>query len=75
MHALDLRVEVDRRNEKLGLKIREATLSRVPYMLVLGDKEVEARAVAPRSRDGKTGPLEALDAFAERLVSEAAMPL
>ncbi len=75
LRARDLRVEVDRRNEKLGLKIREATLSRVPYMLVLGDKEVEARAVAPRSRDGKTGPLEALDAFAERLVAEAAMPL
>ncbi len=44
-------------------------------MLVLGDKEVAARSVAPRSRDGKTGALEPLDAFAARLAAEAAMPL
>lgn len=72
--AVGLRVEVDDRNEKLGLKIREATLLRVPYMLVLGDKEVEARGVAPRSRDGKTGELEGLEAFVERVAKEARVP-
>jgi threonyl-tRNA synthetase len=63
-----LRVEVDERNEKLGLKIREATLQKVPYMLVLGDKEVEARGVAPRSRDGATGELDPLERFVARIV-------
>lgn len=72
--AAGLRVEVDERNEKLGLKIREATLLKVPYMLVLGDKEVEARGVAPRSRDGSTGELEPLDRFVARLVHEARLP-
>jgi threonyl-tRNA synthetase len=69
-----LRVESDLRNEKLGLKIREATLSHVPYMLVLGDKEVEGRGVAPRARDGKTAPLEPLAAFVERVREEARIP-
>ena len=72
--AAGLRVETDLRSEKLGLKIREATLLRVPYMLVLGDKEVEARGVAPRSRDGKTGPLEPLADFVQRLADEARIP-
>lgn len=72
--AAGLRVEVDERNEKLGLKIREATLLKVPYMLVLGDKEVEARGVAPRSRDGSTGELEPLERFVARLVDEARLP-
>ena len=74
LRAAGLRVETDLRSEKLGLKIREATLLRVPYMLVLGDKEVEARGVAPRSRDGKTGPLEPLSQFVARLVAEAQIP-
>jgi threonyl-tRNA synthetase len=65
--AAGLRALVDARSEKLGLKIREATLLRVPYMLVLGDKEVEARGVAPRTRDGKTGELEPLSGFVARL--------
>ncbi|PRP97111.1 Threonine--tRNA ligase 2 [Enhygromyxa salina] len=72
--AAGLRVEVDERNEKLGLKIREATLLKVPCMLVLGDKEVEARGVAPRSRDGKTGELESLAAFVARLSEEGKIP-
>jgi threonyl-tRNA synthetase len=72
--ARGLRVETDLRSEKLGLKIREATLLRVPYMLVLGDKEVEARGVAPRSRQGQTGELEPLATFVDRLVLEAQIP-
>ncbi|HSE83672.1 MAG TPA: threonine--tRNA ligase, partial [Thermodesulfobacteriota bacterium] len=48
-----LRVEKDFRNEKLGLKVREAQLEKIPYLLVIGDKEVEAKTVAPRAHGGK----------------------
>jgi len=47
-----MRVELDDRNEKLGFKIREAQLQKIPYMLVIGDREMQARTVAPRRRDG-----------------------
>jgi len=50
MRDKDIRVEVDDRNEKIGYKIREGQLEKVPYMLVVGDKEVEARTVAIRKR-------------------------
>jgi len=48
-----VRVQADLRNEKLGFKIREAQMQKIPYMLVIGDKEVETRTVTPRFRDGK----------------------
>ena len=48
-----IRVQSDFRNEKLSFKIREAQLQKVPYMLVIGDKEVEQGTVTPRYRDGK----------------------
>ncbi len=48
-----VRISSDFRNEKLGFKIREAQLQKIPYMLVIGDKEVEHASVAPRYRDGK----------------------
>jgi len=48
-----IRVERDFRNEKLGYKIREAQVQKVPYMLVIGDREVEGAQVSPRQRDGK----------------------
>jgi threonyl-tRNA synthetase len=51
-----IRVERDVRNEKLSFKIREAQLQKVPYMLVIGDKEVEQGTVTPRYRDGKNLP-------------------
>jgi threonyl-tRNA synthetase len=50
----DIRVEKDFRNEKLGFKVREAQLQKTPYMLVIGDKEVESGKISPRQRDGKT---------------------
>ena len=63
LEAADIRVEADIRNEKLGYKIREARNQRVPYILVVGDKEIEDRAVAVRSRkDGDIGAV-ALDDF------------
>ncbi len=64
------RVEMDARNEKIGYKIREAQLERIPYMLVLGDKEQESGAVAVRDRrDGKTTVMP-LDEFIEKLAYE-----
>jgi threonyl-tRNA synthetase len=48
-----VRVERDFKNEKLGYKIREAQLQKVPYMLVIGDKEVASGTISPRQRDGK----------------------
>ena len=61
------RVESDLRNEKVGFKIREHTLRRVPYLLVAGDKEVAANLLAVRSRSGKDLGAMAPETFAERL--------
>jgi threonyl-tRNA synthetase len=47
-----IRVRFDLRNEKIGFKIREHTLQKIPYLLIVGDKEVESEQVAVRSRDG-----------------------
>ena len=61
------RVEVDHRNEKIGKKIREAQLEKVPYMLVIGDKEAEAGTVSVRHRaDGDLGVMS-MDAFTAKL--------
>jgi threonyl-tRNA synthetase len=51
--AAGLRMEADLRNEKIGLKIREATLKKIPYILVVGGKEEESKTVAVRTREGK----------------------
>lgn len=65
-----IRAEVDYRNEKIGYKIREAQMEKVPYMLVLGDKEAENGQVAVRSRkDGDLGPM-LLDDFIARITEE-----
>src|ERR1700741_235741 len=61
------RVESDLRNEKVGFKIREHTLRRVPYLLVAGDKEVAANLLAVRTRSGKDLGTMAPETFAERL--------
>ncbi len=63
-----LRVETDLRNEKIGYKIREAQMQKIPYMLVLGDKEVEQNVVAVRSRkEGDLGTMSADDILAKLL--------
>ena len=65
-----IRVETDLRNEKIGYKIREARLQRIPYMLVVGDKEVESRQVAVRSRDeGDLGPMD-VKTFVDKIQQE-----
>lgn len=65
-----IRIEVDDRNEKIGYKIREAQLQKIPYMLVVGDKEIEANAVAVRSRkEGDLGQVNK-EEFLERMQEE-----
>ncbi|RKT46259.1 threonine--tRNA ligase [Thiocapsa rosea] len=66
------RAETDLRNEKIGFKIREHTLQRVPYLLVVGDREVESRSVAVRDRAGQDLGILQLDAFIDRLSEEIA---
>ncbi|MBR0444671.1 MAG: threonine--tRNA ligase, partial [Clostridia bacterium] len=70
--ARGVRVETDLRNEKIGFKIREAQMQKVPYMLVLGDKEVESGLLSVRSR--KNGDLGAktLEEFSAMLLDEIA---
>jgi threonyl-tRNA synthetase len=72
LRAAGWRAELDSRNEKLGYKIREAQLAKIPYAVVIGDKEVSAATVAPRRRGGENIPPMALDAFIERLRAEVA---
>ena len=70
--AKGVRVECDLRNEKIGFKIREAQMQKVPYMLVLGDKEVEQQLVSVRARkDGDLGTMT-LEAFMDKLLEEIA---
>jgi threonyl-tRNA synthetase len=61
------RATADLRNEKVGFKIREHTLQRVPYLLVAGDKEVAANLISVRSRNGKDLGTMPLETFMERL--------
>lgn len=67
-----IRTEIDLRNEKIGFKIREHTLQKVPYLLVIGDKEVESGQVAVRSREGTDLGVMTLDAICDKLVQEIA---
>jgi len=74
LRAAGLRVEIDSRNEKIGYKIRQAELEKVPYMLVVGDREREAGTVAVRQRGkGDLGP-RGLDEFAAMVAAEAKCP-
>ncbi len=71
LEAKGMRVELDDRNEKIGYKIREARLQKVPYMLIIGDSEVENGAVSVRKRgeDGDLGAMSVQD-FITRAVDE-----
>ncbi len=70
LDAQGFRVEVDGRNEKIGKKIREATLEKVPFMLVVGDRDMENGTVSPRRRSGEDLGAMKLDAFAALLWDE-----
>ncbi len=64
-----IRSELDLRNEKLGYKVREAEVQKVPYMVVIGDKEVRTATVAPRGRKGEKIPSLSVEEFIARLVT------
>jgi threonyl-tRNA synthetase len=66
----DIRAEADFRNEKLGLKVREAQLQKVPYMLIVGDKESEQEGVTPRLRSGENLPFMTEGSFTELIHEE-----
>ena len=70
LETAGVRVEADLRNEKIGYKIREAQSLKIPYMLVIGDKEAEAGQVAVRTRAGGDKGAMPLDAFTETLLSQ-----
>jgi threonyl-tRNA synthetase len=70
LEAAGLRVEVDERSERMQAKIRDAQLQKAPYMLVVGDKEVEAQAVAVRLRSGEDLGAMPLNAFLSRALDE-----
>jgi threonyl-tRNA synthetase len=72
LRSRGLRVEVDRSDNRMQNKIRLAQEQKVPYMVVLGDREIEARTASPRTRAGEQQPAEPWESFAERLASEAA---
>jgi len=77
MRAADLRIDIDRSHGKLGAMIRDAQLAKIPYALVVGDKEVEAGGVSPRlhgtGKDADLGLMK-LDDFLGRIQQEAAIP-
>lgn len=66
----DIRVECDLRNEKIGYKIREAQMMKIPYMIILGDKEVENKSISVRARkEGDLGSMQ-FDSFKEKVLKE-----
>jgi threonyl-tRNA synthetase len=71
LRSRGLRVDVDRSDNRMQNKIRLAQEQKVPYMVVLGDREIEARTASPRTRSGDQQPPEPWDAFADRLAAEA----
>lgn len=66
----DLRVELDDRNESLGKKIREAEMQKIPYMVIIGEKEVKAKKISVRARNQKDLGAMQLKKFADLLVTE-----
>jgi threonyl-tRNA synthetase len=71
LRAAGIRADADLRNEKLGAKIREAQLMKVPYMLILGDKEAGDRMVTARLRSGKNLEPMKVEEFAAQVASES----
>jgi threonyl-tRNA synthetase len=73
LESYDLRVEMDLRHESVGYKIREARLERNPYMLVIGDKELEENMLSVRSRDEGQLADMSIEDFIERLLDEVVL--
>ena len=74
LRAVGMRVEVDRRNEKIGYKVREHSLAKVPLLFALGRREAEARTVTLRRLGSDAQETLALDEAVARVVKEAAFP-
>ena len=74
LRAAGLRVETDLAADKLGAKVRRAQMEKIPTMLVVGEKDMAARVVSPRMRDGQQLPAMSLDDLLKRLSTEAAIP-
>ena len=76
LKAAGIRVEADLRNEKISYKIREHSVQKVPFLLILGDKEMQAKTVTARVRDGKGGgenlPPMSLDDFISHVKTQIA---
>ena len=70
LDAVGIRAETDIRNEKIGYKIREAQSQKIPYMLVIGDKESASNSVSVRTRDGKDLGIMELDAFVAKALGQ-----
>lgn len=66
-----IRTELDLRNEKLGKKVREAQMEKVPYMLILGDQEVADRKISPRTREGEQREAMSVESFIEMILTES----
>jgi threonyl-tRNA synthetase len=72
MRVKGIRAEVDDRSERMNLKIRQAQLEKVPYMVVIGDREAAGNSVSVRRRDGEQLPTQPLAEFIEKLTAEIA---
>jgi threonyl-tRNA synthetase len=72
LRGRQIRVEIDRRNEKMGLKIRDAQLQKIPYMIVIGGREQEQQTVSLRLRSGEQIAALPIDALLDRLSREIA---
>lgn len=70
LHAVGLRVQTDLRSEKINYKIRELSLQKLPYILVVGEKEAQTGTVSVRARGGENLGVMSLDAFIERISTE-----
>jgi threonyl-tRNA synthetase len=70
LQTLGIRTDFDLRNEKIGFKIREHTLARVPYQIIVGDKEVEQQTITVRTREGKDLGAMTLNEFADKISAE-----
>ena len=66
----EIRTEADDRSESIGKKIREAELQKIPFMLIIGDKESEKEGVTPRLRSGKNLPFATEGEFIDRILEE-----
>ncbi|MDY0146155.1 MAG: His/Gly/Thr/Pro-type tRNA ligase C-terminal domain-containing protein, partial [Kiritimatiellia bacterium] len=75
LRAQDYRVQVDGRSEKMGAKIRDAQMQKIPYMIVLGGREVENGTISVRSRVAGDQGTMALDAFITQLDAERRVEL